>query len=51
LLADEDFEVNLTNLVQGGKDFINDLITRTTTINKQLGGFRKRHGVTQMRLI
>jgi len=23
LLADEDFEINLTNLVQGGKDLIN----------------------------
>jgi len=44
LLAENNFEVNLTNLVQGERDFINDLITRAATINKQLGGSRKRRG-------
>jgi len=42
LLADEDFEVNLTELVNGGRDFINDFITKTATINKKLGGSRRR---------
>jgi len=44
LLAVNNFELNLTNLVQGGRDLINDLITRAATINKQLDGSWRRRG-------
>jgi len=51
LLADEDFEVNLTEFVNGGKYFINDLITKTATINKKLGGLRRKLGANTNEIV
>jgi len=39
LLAENNFEVNLTNLIQGGRDDINKLINRVRNFNQRLGVF------------
>jgi len=44
LLAENNFELNLTNLVQGRRDLINNLITRVGNFNQRLGGLQRRCG-------
>jgi len=51
LLADEDFEINLTEVVNDGRDFINDLITKTATTNKNWVVHGEVVVLTKMKLI
>ena len=45
LLIQNDFEINLRELIDRGPDFINQLIDRAIGMNRRLGGSRRRGGV------
>ena len=45
MLIENDFEINLRELIDRGPDFINQLIDRAIGMNRRLGGSRRRGGV------
>ena len=47
LLADNDFETDITTLVQQGPNYIENLVAKTRQMNQVLGGMRKKHGINE----